>query len=250
MAARTIILHYHLFKNAGTSVDRILKDNFADGWQGREFAGNNNTTQVVDWIRNNPSTVAFSSHTMMGPLPKIDGVRIVSVMFLRDPIDRIRSAYRFEHKQKSGNFGAVLAKATDFDGYVRVRLSLPNDRQCRNFQTWRLANLVPGTIPEIDRAKAALRRLDVVGLVEDFDTSMAALKAAIADAYPDFEFTPVHANASRLEESCTASAVDIARLLEESNRDDSQILAVARRLSRDRAAALQRRRAKRHLSKR
>jgi hypothetical protein len=53
---RTIILHYHLLKNAGTSVDPILKRNFGDKWATREFLpmGDNNTGLVEEWIRETP----------------------------------------------------------------------------------------------------------------------------------------------------------------------------------------------------
>ena len=94
---RTVILHYHLFKNAGTSVDRLLKDNVADRWVTGEFPANggNNSGLVADWIRPTPDAVAFSSHTMLGPLPFVDDVQIISLIFLRDPIARIISAYTF-----------------------------------------------------------------------------------------------------------------------------------------------------------
>jgi hypothetical protein len=143
---RTIILHYHLFKNAGTSLDRILKQNFGDKWVTREFPqnGGNNTEMVADWIRDTPEAIAYSSHTMIGPIPEVAGVRVVSVMLLRDPIERIKSAYRFERKQQADTWGAQLAKEHDFEGYVRARLARPGDRQCRNFQTARLASLCPG----------------------------------------------------------------------------------------------------------
>ena len=220
MTKRTIILHYHLFKNAGTSLDRILKDNFPDQWVTQEFSGRNNTAQVQDWILSQPDAVAFSSHTMMGPVPQIDGVRIVSLIFLRDPIARIRSAYRFERTQESDNFGAVLAKVTDFEGYVRVRLSLPHDRQCRNFQTSRLASMVPGSEPELERATKALKRLSVVGRVEDFSGAMIKLKAALDGFFPEFKFNPVHANRSVAPGSATDRLGDIGTMLIDANQDD------------------------------
>ncbi len=62
MGERTIILHYHLFKNAGTSVDAILQRNFPGRWVTREFpiAGENNTALVEDWIRETPDAIAYS----------------------------------------------------------------------------------------------------------------------------------------------------------------------------------------------
>lgn len=224
---RTIILHYHLFKNAGTSLDAILKQNFPDRWVTQEFPGQNNTAQVIDWIQDSPDAVAFSSHTMMGPLPRIGGVNIVSVMLLRDPIARIRSAYKFERQQENDNFGATLAKHTDLEGYVRVRLSMPHDRQCRNFQTWRLASLVPGPEPELERAIAALEQLSVVGQVDAFDDTVANLKDALSDSYPAFEASSVHANRTDSALTGGAQGEDTAfdTLLRDSNQDDIDLLA-------------------------
>jgi hypothetical protein len=224
---RTVILHYHLFKNAGTSLDQVLKDNFGDAWVTREFLNVNrhlgNTPEVEAWIREQRDAVAFSSHTMMGPLPQVEGVRVVSVMLLRDPIERIKSAYRFERTQTAETFGAVLAKHTNLEGYVKVRLSLPHDRQCRNFQTQRLATLVPGPEPELERACAALGQLSVVGLVSDFSGAMAKLADALADPFPHFSWKVVHSNCSRKDERDTLDALD--ELLAEVNADDIALLA-------------------------
>src|SRR5690606_24093891 len=131
---RVVILHYHLFKNAGTSVDRILEYNFPGRWVTAEFKRKpgplGNSDLVAKWIVDNPEAVAFSTHTAWGPIPEKPGVRLISVLFLRDPIERIRSAYRFERQQQADTFGARLAKEHDFEGYVRARLAIPNDRQC------------------------------------------------------------------------------------------------------------------------
>jgi len=230
LAQRTIILHYHLFKNAGTSVDKILQDNFPDRWVTAEFPpkGNDNSALVAEWIRDTPDAVAFSSHTMLGPIPKIDGVEVISVLLLRDPIARIRSAYRFERKQDAQTFGAVLAKHTDFDGYVRSRLALPNDRQCRNFQTQRLASLVPGPAPELERAKAALERIDLIGRVDAFDAFLAEMQVALEARFDGFQTGDnVHMNASKAEARQSAPAAEdtpLDRLLESVNRDDMALL--------------------------
>ena len=221
MGERTIILHYHLFKNAGTSVDAILKRNFPGSWVTREFPGmgGNNTALVEDWIRETPDAVAYSSHTMMGPLPQVEGVRIISYMLLRDPIERIKSAYRFERTQTADTWGAQLAKTHDFEGYVRARLARKGDRQCRNFQTYRLASMMPGAGPELDRAKQALAALTVVGRVEAFDEAMERLAAA----YPGLKYQAVKANTSAGKDGVEVSASFID-FLAVSNFEDSQIL--------------------------
>ena len=181
---RTIILHYHLFKNAGTSLDRILRDNFGAAWVTKEFsmAGMNNSADVQDWIAQNPDAIAFSSHTMVGPLPQLAGVNVVPMMLLRDPISRIRSAYKFERNQQAETWGAQLAKENDFGGYVRARLDRPGDRQCRNFQTSRLGSMVAGKGSELDRALEAAQQIHingVIGLVAKFGDAVELLQKRI-----------------------------------------------------------------------
>jgi len=220
---RTIILHYHLFKNAGTSVDAILKRNFAGGWVTREFPqlGGNNTPLVEQWIRDTPEAIAYSSHTMMGPIPKIEGVRVISFMLLRDPIERIKSAYRFERTQAADTWGARLAKEHDFEGYVRARLARPGDRQCRNFQTYRLASLVPGEGTELERAKRALGELTVVGRVEEFGEATNKLNRSLSEFGLSISTDVLRQNASK--QTSGEANVDALPVLISENASDFQI---------------------------
>ncbi|WP_185020684.1 sulfotransferase family 2 domain-containing protein [Histidinibacterium lentulum] len=229
MADRTVILHYHLFKNAGTSLDRILQKNFPDAWETEEFPamGGNNSDLVAEWIKRNPDVVAFSSHTANGPVPRVPGVNVVSILFLRDPIARIRSAYHFEKSQKAETWGANLARSTDLAGYVRTRLSTPHDRQCRDFHVARLATLVPGPKErEFERAVEGLCKLSVVGFVESFDESIGRLKAALGGSYPEFTWEPVHANASNPDAEIGA---DLRAELEAANAADYRLIELCRR---------------------
>ena len=200
--SRLIILHNHLFKNAGTSVDRILRQNFPVQWHTREFPTDRggNTAGVSRWIEALPTGIAFSSHTMLGPLPRPEGVTVLPVVLLRDPVDRIASAYRFERRQDAQTYGAILAKQHGFAGYVHARLTLKGDRQCRNFQTSRLASMRPDVGgSERDRAFAAVRmilREGVLGLVQDFDAAMGRLAARVVPHHPGFTWQPVTENAS------------------------------------------------------
>jgi len=228
---RTIILHYHLFKNAGTSVDAILKRNFGDRWVTREFpgTGGSNTALVEQWIRDTPEAVAYSSHTMLGPIPQVAGVQVISLMLLRDPIERIKSAYRFERTQNADTWGAQLAKEHDFEGYVRARLARPGDRQCRNFQTYRLASLVPGEGPELERAKQAMEALTVVGRVEAFDEAMGRLAEAVRQRFPKFSFSGDWRN--RSNGPAFDPSAQVHGELSASNRSDFAILSTIERTS-------------------
>ncbi len=222
---RTIILHYHLFKNAGTSVDTVLRSNFGDKWVTREFPARhgNNTRMVEDWIRETPEAIAYSSHTMLGPLPQVAGVRILTFMLLRDPIKRIHSAYRFERQQVADTWGAKLAKEHDFEGYVRTRLSKRGDRQCRDFQTHRLSMLVPGSGTARERAVAAMNKLTVVGSVERFDEALGRLEQALVTYFTNY--TSRHVQANRSADTGDRVSEELDGLLRKANKDDLYICA-------------------------
>lgn len=240
---RLVILHYHLFKNAGSSVDKILKRNimghpahrvlkrigarilkshYPDRWVTAEFPAKkgNNTHLVEEWLRDNPSAVAFSSHSMQGPIPKVEDAHVVSMMLFRDPIERIRSAFLFDRL-----LGNAFAKdCKNIKSYVRNRLAIPGDGQCRNFQTRRLANLVPGSESDLERAKAALDLLSVAGRVEAFGEFMERLAQSISDYIPNFTWNLVRANASRRYDADAELDEETKALLKHENADDYALL--------------------------
>lgn len=232
---RTVFLHYHLFKNAGTSLDAILEQHFQDRWVTQEFRSNggNNTALIEDWIRATPHAVVYSTHTAVGPLPQVEGVEIVPLILLRDPVKRVISAYKFERQQQVDNWGANLAKSTDLKGYVTTRLGRPNDRQCRNFQTSRLAPFQPNDMAEAQRAIAGVDLIHtqgLVGLVSDFGGFIERLNKRVQQVDPTFKGEVVRSNASsKGDEAPDPSVID---LLKQSNIDDTRVLEHAESLLR------------------
>ena len=224
---RTIILHYHLFKNAGTSVDEILKRNFNDQWITKEFkSSKDNSDDVKTWILNNPEAIAFSSHTMTGPIPKISNINIISIIMLRNPIRRIISAYKFERNQQVDNWGANLAKKVNFEEYVVTRLLRDGDTQCRNFQSERLATMTLTQAHQKERAIAALDNFSLVGIVEEFNNSLILLESILQDQFSDFKVQLTHTNRSNDLEIDFSPALN--QLLHECNKDDKQLWKVGR----------------------
>jgi hypothetical protein len=178
---RKVILHYHLFKNAGTSLDAAFKENFSEEkgeWVTREFPAQpaKNREQVKQWILDNPNAKCFSSHTAIFPVPTFDDIEVIPVIFFRHPLDRIASAYSFEKKQGGESFGAVLARNTTLAGYIETRLSLNYDRQCRDFHSSRFSTMFgPEKGCESERSILAFKELPFIGLVEEYDTSLKLL---------------------------------------------------------------------------
>jgi hypothetical protein len=230
---RAVILHYHLFKNAGTSLDALLKEQLPGRWVTREFPGQPaaNRRMVQDWIAEEPSAACFSSHTAFLPPPEVPGVDVVPVIFVRHPLDRIASAYTFERQQQDNGFGATLARNTTLAGYIETRQSMPHDRQCRDFHVNRFAQMyAEDTGSENDRAMRALDALPFVGVVEDFSSSLERLETLLRSrGFGDIELRPVQRNVStgrsssledRLAQMASELGADAYDRLVETNAQD------------------------------
>jgi len=201
--SRKIILHYHLFKNAGTSVDHSLKANFRGHWHAQEGKASGwHSAEVTDYLLAHTEIKVLSSHTAMMPVPVIDGVNIYPVIFIRHPIDRVRSIYDFERKQTDVTEGSKMAKITDLCGFVEWRLQRKGDRSIRNFQTHRFAAAIAESqtaskLSEEARALLAIDALPFVGIVEQYDRSLARLQDWLLPVFEGIELQPTKANVTQ-----------------------------------------------------
>lgn len=210
---RKVIFHYHLFKNAGTSLDSQLKENVKRGeWVTREFPGplKPNRQAVKKWLEAEPEALVFSSHSAYLPEPDVSGVKVLPVIFIRHPIDRIASIHAFEKNQGTDNFGAVLARHTDLKGYIESRLALPKDRLCRNFHSQRFAfRYDPEVGAELIRAQKAVAELPFVGVVDRFGESLAKLQGwLLEEGVSSMSLTAVRKNVSRNLDVSLAERLD------------------------------------------
>jgi len=198
---RKIIFHYHFFKNAGTSVDVLLKRSFPGQWVAREFDSNQfdvNLDQVKNWLDHEQSALVFSSHTAMLPPPELDDIEIFPIVFIRHPIDRIASAYAFERIQDANTAGTLLARQTTFAGYIETQLAHGRFSQCRNFHIYKLMHMFKGkTGDQASLAIAALDSLPFVGLVEDYQQSIDRLVNWLSPHFPNIKPIAVTKNVTR-----------------------------------------------------
>jgi hypothetical protein len=236
---RNLIIHYHLFKNAGSSVDVILKQNFGNRWIKFEGDGKKITSEELEkFILERPEIQAISSHTANLPLPVIEGVNIFPIIFLRNPLDRIRSIYDFEKRQTEVTDGSVMAKKSTLAEYIEWRLNRLGDLAIQNFQTLRFAmgyfNLNnPLVLSNLEKAKFVASSLPFVGIVENFDESIQLLVNKLEELEIKIEVPEkVHANKSavsdnienRLEELKNMIGEELFARITEENEDDIKLL--------------------------
>ena len=243
MSRRAIIVHFHFFKNAGTSIEHILRAHFGDRFATHEPGAPTETfpaTVLLPYLQEHDQLQAVSSHTVCFPPPVHPDWAVFPMVFLRHPIDRILSMYNYERRQDSQNPGAVAAKERGLAGYVEATLDRPGEYTARNYQAWMLGQ---GETPEDDAAllRAAagvVERLPVVGVVDRFEASVRRFTDWLSPHFPGLVMESVHQNrispvGSRIEQRIATLRERIGdrlfRRLVDENALDLELYRLARR---------------------
>ena len=143
---RNIIVHYHIFKNAGTSIDRVLEENFGAAWASLEGSSATSLLRAQDvqaYVAEHPGLEAVSSHLARPPLPQ--GFSVLPIVFLRHPLDRAASVHSHERRAPATVKSGEIAKTRDFRGYVQWCLNEYEGRDkggtvIRNYQVTHLSD--------------------------------------------------------------------------------------------------------------
>lgn len=202
---RDIVLHGHIFKNAGTTLDWSLARSFGDAFldyredQPMRREGGRHLLKV---LAENAGLAALSSHHLPRDIPSVPAARLHVMYLLRHPLLRIRSVYDFERGQQADTLGAQAAKQMSFREYVEWRMRPDTPATIRNFQTLYLAQ------PKRTRAKAGrdLRRfvdalvfaqsLPAIGVVEFYDESMVIFEEQLRPQMPELDLAYIPQNIS------------------------------------------------------
>jgi hypothetical protein len=200
---RFVILHYHILKNAGTTLENILDRNFRERFARLDTEhrdGRIEQGDIVDYLERHPGIEAVSSHQIHYPVPRARGYLFFDWCFLRDPVDRLRSGYDyFRRRPASGDPLSDAANQLEFGAYIRCLLERFPE-QVDNPQTNLLANGAADreTFPS-DFEPARRRMLETVflGVVDLYDQSVAAGRYRMRAVFPWLDFGLPPANVSR-----------------------------------------------------
>ena len=204
MEKRKVIIHYHIFKNAGTSIDRMLKESFDERWVNfdrLEASAKISPSELETFILDQPDLAAVSSHHAVPPLPD-RYLKVFPIIFLRHPIDRAYSAYLFEWQKQKG----LREPKGSFNEYVREKFSHQRRNAIEDFQVLHLANrgyqsrnpaAHIGDEKLLENARGLLREAGCYGLVDRYKESLDKMKVILAEAFPDIKIQEFHENRSQ-----------------------------------------------------
>lgn len=188
--SRSVILHHHLFKNAGSTIDWALQRSYGDGFI--DHRDNESMRAGAEYLstflRNNEDIQALSTHHLRLPLPIIPRININLLMMFRHPIERVSSVYHFEKLQEPAcTLGSIKAKELSFSEYVLWRMRPDVPPTIRNFHTVRCLpkrNFLKFPINELDlvNAKEFVANVQLLGLVDKFDDSMVLFESVLRES--------------------------------------------------------------------
>ena len=221
---RKVLIHYHIFKNAGTSIDHMLKQSLGERWVEWDTPhanGKISPAELEAFILDHPDVVAVSSHQAVPPLPDRH-LQVFPIVLLRHPLDRAYSAYLFEWgKQKN-----AAEPVGRFEDYIAEKFSQPRRNAIEDFQTLHLANRgYENRSPskELDdeellrNAKSLVRSLPFFGIVEEYDASLAAMRNTYGADFPELSFDVYRDNV--LQDADQSLYQKVRRQRESTDRD-------------------------------
>jgi hypothetical protein len=185
---RNVILHHHIFKNAGSTFDFTLEMQLGldVGFATIHGPGDVNTVaadQLIDFLDSHPQVVALSSHhfhcqdyqRLIGQKP----YRFINATLVRKPLQRILSIYKFFRRDGSGDPLASAAKELDFSDFLALLLE-QHPNYVNSPQVNQFANhgfyCRPVDSADLEQACRYYASFGLCGTVERYDHAMVAFE--------------------------------------------------------------------------
>ena len=198
-----MILHCHIFKNGGTTIDNILERNFGVSAIKLESSRRDflSSGQIIDTVhQQSPSSI--SSHTLGLPVPDSDSITFIPLIMIRHPLDRLGSMYAY-FKQKTKNLNNSkfypLAKQRPFKEFVKILLKSGIDSSFVNLQSqFFLGNYNPPKYLSEKSWDLVVENTQstCIGVLDRFDDSMVLWEDRLKKNFPNISLAYSKANVS------------------------------------------------------
>lgn len=203
---RTVLCHYHIYKNSGTSFDTLLSKNY--GEKHLSFDGpfpffTIDQEQLARIIERKRDLIAFSSHQIQLPVPVSLDFLVLPVVFLRHPLLRVQSIYKFKRQVYDGTLISKATQEKSFDEWVSYCFS---DRQgithISNAQTrflgatYRRKPLIRRTPHsmeyDIHQAVRNIQNVELLARTEYFSEDVSRFSKVLGQYDIEFKFTDIN----------------------------------------------------------
>jgi hypothetical protein len=188
-ALRPVILHYHIYKNAGTTIEAVLEREFGVFFATLHTPDPNaivTNPEVIAYLEAHDEVSALSSHQIRYPRPAADGYEFFDICFIRHPLDRLFSQYSFLRKPGVDDPLTGQAKASDLPGFLSFLLE-HHPAYASNAQTALLLHQGDRSRLSSRDARAAgslVREISILGVVQEFDESLMLAEYTLQPWFP------------------------------------------------------------------
>ena len=211
---RWVVLHYHIFKNAGCTVDAILQRHFGDDFvalHGDSDDARLCSDDVARLLRDDPDVRAITSHHLRYPKPVVPGVVFFDICFIRHPLARIRSLYYYGRRLDPASKLGALAQRHDERAFLECLVDT-SPHILSDVQVHYLAHggafARPAGEDDCRRAEAIFRDASVAGVVELFDVCMTTAEYFLAPVFPGIDCASAPLNVSSPHAPAVAQTSD------------------------------------------
>ena len=226
---RPVILHFHIYKNAGSTIDWILEKNLGKKFKRIDFPnkpeGRLPFYMVLDYLQQNPKIQAISSHHLQFPVSGYDYFQLLTMIFIRHPIDRAFSMYSFKKFGESGeDMDLLIAKTSSLKEYIQWNLSIKTMRPMKNWQVLFLSDKGTRSIPNNDDftlAKKRMKQCTCLGVVDRLNESLVVAEEKLRPYFESIDLSYVSQNVSKGREKTLQARLDNEQALIGSDLIDS-----------------------------
>lgn len=199
-----LLIHYHIFKNAGTSfrwsLANALGEEAVYSLDSDSPRGFITRPKIVQLALRRPAVSVIASHQATPPAPRIWGREVFSSILIRDPLARLRSMYAFERHQAANSPGALKAKELNFKQYIDWRLE-ETPVVLHNYQVFFCTRspkkeFSPPGRKELEKAIANLDTMSIVGTVARYDEWLALAQKVLSPSFPGLVLVSSRRNAT------------------------------------------------------
>ena len=236
---RPLCLHFHIFKNAGQTLQWISSKNFSKNTERMDTetpSGILPNKIFLGYLNRHPEVKFFSSHQIRFPTPESDKINFIPILFIRHPIDRIFSIYDFEKRRTDSNDKITQkAKSLTLNDFIKWNLEGKKNLTLINFQVQFLSDKKLGSIVNEDDLILAVNRIKscpVLGVVDRFDQSLVVAEEVLCHHFNEIDLSYVKQNISsnrktdfiqRIEEEKSLVEENVMKNIEERNHLDFEL---------------------------
>jgi Domain of unknown function (DUF6473) len=224
---RRIIAHHHIFKNAGSSLDKAFSDTLGERWRAFDpQIVTNDVENPVDgkiakkavrpevvgsdelekFLNANLDVYAISTHQGRAKFPLGANFEKLELSLIRNPIGRALSMWKFNRRpERQTNYDSKMLKQSDllsFEDFIKWCTNRKSNPLApfSNFQVRVLSGKLTMngrvTYSDLNRAVEYVTRIGCVGVVERFDRTLEFFNARIRTFIPGIELTRYTVNTS------------------------------------------------------